>query len=218
MTRNIPLEMGWDALILADQARGLRRTAQASRSRRSRPQRDRIRSTLYFDLIAARSGSARIVNVGYGGDLEDDRPLRRLVARPDAIPETDTVPVAEARAACTLPLPLFYGTMARFLGHFSRDLELIPLEEAVRRITPLPAERAQLARIGACCATGAFARSSVVFDPDDDRRPAGHCSSPKPPSGIVHVFVNGEPVVEDGVYDPSANAGRALRVQRVARR
>jgi N-acyl-D-amino-acid deacylase len=213
VTRNIPLEMGWDALVVADQIEGLTDRAGDTIAEIA-ARRNQDPEGLYFDLIAATGGSARIVNVGYGGDLENDEPLRRLIARPDAIPETDTVPVA-GPGGISLPLPLFHGTMARFLGHFSRELELITLEEAVRRITSLPARRTQLADRGVLREQAAA--DLVVFDPATigDQ---GTLLEPRPPSGIVHVFVNGVPVVEDGVYDPSANAGRALRVRRAVAR
>ena len=51
--------------------------------------------------------------------------------RPDAIPETDTVPVV-VNGRLTLPLPMFWGTMPRFLARFSRDLELLPFEQRSR--------------------------------------------------------------------------------------
>ena len=76
---------------------------------------------LYFDLLAASGGEARLVNDGYGGDFQDEAPLRRLAARPDAIPETDTA-VVPVHGKLTLPLPMFWGTMPRFIARFSRDL------------------------------------------------------------------------------------------------
>jgi N-acyl-D-amino-acid deacylase len=108
-----------------------------------------------------------------------------------------------------LPLPLFHGTMARFLGHFSRDLGLVPLEQAVRRISALPAERLRLPGRG-LLREGAFA-DLVVFNPATvaDR---GSYFDPEPPVGIEHVFVNGEHVVSEGAYDAARRAGRALRV------
>jgi N-acyl-D-aspartate/D-glutamate deacylase len=144
-------------------------------------------------------------------DLKQDAGLtvlRRLVARADAIPETDTVPIAVPGRGLQLPLPLFHGTMARFLGHFSRDLALVPLEQAVHRITELPARRTGLSDRGVVRA-GAFA-DLTVFDPASiaDR---GTYLDPQPPAGISHVFVNGRPVVRDGRYDAELLPGRALR-------
>ena len=207
VTRNIPLEMGWEALYLADEAPGFagargRSLAAVAAERGSDP------FDLYFDLIAASGGAARIVNDGYGGDAQDDRPLRRLVARPDAIPETDTAVVPEG-GRLTLPLPMFWGTMPRFLGHFSRDLQLISLPEAVRRMTGLPARRARLTGRGELTA-GAYA-DLVLLDLDElgDR---GTFLDPEQPGGVEWVFVNGKPVVRERSYDPSDAPGRALRV------
>src|SRR5262249_7470669 len=154
VTRNVLLEMGWDALYLADAAPGFedargQTLGEAARARAADP------FDLYFDLLLASRGAARIVNDGYGGGAADDGPLRRLVQRPDAIPETDTVPVV-ANGRIALPLQLFWGTMPRFLARFSRELELVPFEQAVARITSLPAGRARLADRGEL-RPGAFA-------------------------------------------------------------
>jgi N-acyl-D-aspartate/D-glutamate deacylase len=163
---------------------------------------------VYFDLVASSGGQAQFVNVGYGGDLEDDGPLQRVLARPDAMPETDTVPVPGANGGVHVGLPLFYGTMARFLGRYSRDLGIVPLEQAVARITSLPAERVRLHDRGSL-RVGAFA-DMTVFDPAEIGE-RGTLLDPEPAGGIPHVFVNGEPVVRDGTYDPARRVGRALR-------
>jgi N-acyl-D-aspartate/D-glutamate deacylase len=200
--------MGWDALLLADPAsqeftphRG-ESLGSVARSRGRDPY------DLYFDVLLASGGHAQIVNVGYGGDFQDESPLHRLVARADAIPETDTVPVPKPDGRLHLNLPLFYGTMARFLGHFSRDLGLMPLEEAIHRMTELPARRLRLHDRGVL-RTGAYA-DVTVFDPATigDR---GTYLDPQPAGGIRYVFVNGQPVVEDGAYHPDRRTGSVVR-------
>ena len=208
VTRNVLLEMGWDALHLADAVPGFeqdrgRTLADTARERAADP------FEVYFDLLLASGGAARIVNDGYGGDAADERPFRRLVVRPDAIPETDTVPVV-VNGRLTLPLPLFWGTMPRFLARFSRELELLPFEHAVARITSVPARRARLADRGEL-RPGAFA-DVVLLDLGalGDR---GSFLEPEAPAGIEWVFVNGEPVVSEGVYDPAPLPGRALRAR-----
>jgi dihydroorotase/N-acyl-D-amino-acid deacylase len=208
VTRNIPMEMGWENLILAEA--GAKEfdddcnetLAAVARTRGTDPY------SVLFDLLLASGGGARIVNVGYGGDFEDETPLRRLAARPDAIPETDTVPVPVPGRGLQLPLPLFHGTMARFLGHFARDLGLFSVEQAVHRMTALPARRVRLERRGVL-QEGAHA-DVVVFDPTvvGDR---GTYLAPEPPAGIEHVFVNGRPVVFEGGYDPERLPGQVLR-------
>ena len=152
------------------------------------------------------------MNDGYGGDAQDDAPLRRLVTRSDAIPETDTV-VIPADGKLTVPLPMFWGTMPRFLGRFSRDLELVPLARAIQRITQLPARRARLAGRGELV-PGAFA-DVVLFD-WDRVGDAGTFLDPEPATGIEWVFVNGRPVVRETTYDSACLAGRALRARQAA--
>ena len=211
VTRNVLLEMGWDAIFLADEVPGLDQVRGKSIAELARDwSRDPFE--LYFDLLDASEGRARIVNDGYGGNAQDDRPLQRLAARPDAIPETDTVLLA-ANGSFAVPLPMFWGTMPRFLARFSRELELVPLPQAIQRITQLPARRARLAGRGELT-PGSFA--DVVLLDWDTLSDAGTFLDPEPARGVDWVFVNGEPVVGDGVYDPSGLPGRALRSRSTA--
>jgi N-acyl-D-aspartate/D-glutamate deacylase len=206
VTRNVLLEMGWDALYLADGPPGFE-TVRGDTLAAIAHERATDPFDVYFDLLLASGGTARIVNDGYGGEREDEAPLRRLVQRPDAIPETDTVPVT-VNGKVALPLPLFWGTMPRFLGRFSRELELLTLEDAVARITSVPARRTRLADRGEL-RPGAFA--DVVLLDFDTVGDGGTFLEPEAPSGVEWVFVNGQPTVSGGTYDPSRLPGRALR-------
>jgi len=104
--------------------------------------------------------------------------------------------------------PRTYGTFARVLGHYGRDLGLFPFSEAVRRMTQQPADVFRLAGRGRLI-PGAFA-DLVVLDPATvaDRATFEH---PHQVSvGVSHVVVNGEVVVRDGAVT-SARPGRRLR-------
>jgi N-acyl-D-amino-acid deacylase len=90
--RNIVLDMGWDALLLADPASVQFEAYRGESIGAVARTQGRDPYDVYFDLIVASGGRAQIVNVGYGGNFEDDSPLRRLIVRSDAIPETDTIP------------------------------------------------------------------------------------------------------------------------------
>jgi N-acyl-D-amino-acid deacylase len=96
------------------------------------------------------------------------------------------------------------------LGHYCREVGLFPLEEAIRRMTGLPAERFGLTNRG-CIKPGAYA-DLCVFDPDRviDRATFEHPTVPA--AGIAHVLVNGIPVWQDGAHT-DARPGRALRRQ-----
>jgi len=208
VTRNIILDMGWEALLLAEPASEAFLPFRGESIGGVARSQGRDPYDVYFDLLVTSGGRAQIVNVGYGGDFQDEGPLHRLIARPDAIPETDTVPVLRPNGRVHLNLPLFYGTMARVLGRFSRDLGLLRMEDAIHRITALPAGRLRLRDRGVL-QEGAYA-DITVFDPTTigDR---GSYLDPEPAGGIVHVFVNGQPVVQNGRYHPDRLAGRVLR-------
>ena len=106
------------------------------------------------------------------------------------------------------PHPRAYGNFARLLGKYVRDEKIIPTEEAVRRLTTLPAENLKLDRRGAL-KPGHFA-DVVVFDPTKIQ---DHATFDKPhqyATGVVHVFVNGTQVLKNGEHT-GAKPGRVVR-------
>jgi N-acyl-D-amino-acid deacylase len=103
--------------------------------------------------------------------------------------------------------PRAYGNFARLLGRYVREERLVTLEEAVRRLTSLPAENLGLDRRGRL-APGYFA-DVVVFDPATIADRATFEEPHQFAVGVKHVLVNGVPVLRDGVYT-AARPGRAL--------
>lgn len=106
------------------------------------------------------------------------------------------------------PHPRAYGNFARLLGKYVRDEKLISLEEAIRRLSALPADNLKLARRGRLV-TGNFA-DVVVFDPQRIEDHATYDNPHQFASGVVHVFVNGVPVLRNGIHT-GAKPGRVLR-------
>jgi len=94
------------------------------------------------------------------------------------------------------PHPRLWGTFPRVLGHYARDLGLMPLERAVHKMTGLPARRFGLHQRGMLRA-GWFA-DLTVFDPANVIDNATYDHPTRPASGIVHVFTNGTPVWDEG--------------------
>jgi N-acyl-D-amino-acid deacylase len=104
--------------------------------------------------------------------------------------------------------PRTYGAFARLLGKYVRDEKLIPLEEAIRRLTSLPATNLKLQGRG-LLAPGHFA-DVVVFDPAAIRDNATFDRPHQYATGVVHVFVNGQQVIRDGEHT-GALPGRVVR-------
>lgn len=106
------------------------------------------------------------------------------------------------------PHPRSYGNFARLLGRYVRDEKLVPLEEAIRRLTSLPAGNLKLQRRGRL-APGHYA-DVVVFDPAKIQDHATFENPHQYATGVVHVFVNGTQVLQDGEHT-GAKPGRVVR-------
>lgn len=106
------------------------------------------------------------------------------------------------------PHPRTYGSFARLLGKYVREERIIPLEEAVRRLTSLPATNLRIRDRGRLAA-GYFA-DVVVFDPVTIQDRATFKSPHQYATGMQHVFVNGGHVIRDGEHT-GAKPGRVVR-------
>jgi N-acyl-D-amino-acid deacylase len=104
--------------------------------------------------------------------------------------------------------PRTYGNFARVLGHYVRDEKVIPMEEAIHKLTALPASNLKIVDRGKLEA-GFFA-DVVVFDPDTIADHATFNDPHQLATGMVHVFVNGEQVLKDGEHT-GAMPGRVVR-------
>jgi len=104
--------------------------------------------------------------------------------------------------------PRAYGNFARLLGRYVRDEKLVPLPEAIRRLTSLPAANLGLKDRGTL-AVGAFA-DVVAFDPAAIADKATYEQPHQYAVGMRHVVVNGVPVLRDGEHT-GATPGRALK-------
>jgi N-acyl-D-amino-acid deacylase len=106
------------------------------------------------------------------------------------------------------PHPRSYGTFVRVLGKYVREEQVLRLEEAVRKMTSLPAQR--LGRYDLGLVRPGCVADLVIFDPEQvaDRatfqQPHQFCA------GVNYVVVNGQIVVEEA-QDTGAKAGRVLR-------
>ena len=106
------------------------------------------------------------------------------------------------------PHPRAYGNVARLLGKYVRDAKLIPLEEAVRRLTSFPAQNLKIKRRG-ILKPGYYA-DVVIFDPAKVKDLATYKKPHQYSQGVADVFVNGVQVIKDGTHTGNT-PGRVVR-------
>jgi dihydroorotase len=136
--------------------------------------------------------------------------IESAVAAPGVIIASDGVPFVNGRAH-----PRGAGTYARVLGHYVRERHALPLMEALRKMTLLPAQRLE----GFCPAMKRKGRLQVgsdaditVFDPDTVLDRATFADPAQGSAGIPFVLVGGEFVVRDGELLEDAMPGTPVRV------
>jgi N-acyl-D-amino-acid deacylase len=106
------------------------------------------------------------------------------------------------------PHPRAYGNFARLLGKYVREEKVIPMEDAIRKLTSLPAENLKINERG-WLKDGYYA-DVVVFDPATISDHATFAEPHQYATGMVHVFVNGEQVLEEGEHT-GATPGRFVK-------
>jgi len=106
------------------------------------------------------------------------------------------------------PHPRAYGNFSRLLGKYVRDEKVISLEEAIRKLTHLPAENLKIEKRG-LLKEGYYA-DVVLFDPDKIKDNATFKDPHQYATGMIHVFVNGQQVLKDGEHT-GATPGRIVR-------
>jgi N-acyl-D-amino-acid deacylase len=131
---------------------------------------------------------------------EDD--VSRVVQDPQAMIGSDGLPT-EGK-----PHPRLYGTMPRVIQEYVREKGVLTLEDAVRKMTSLPAKQHRISDRG-LLRPGYFA-DAVLFEPATVADVATYEDPRRYPAGIECVIVNGQVAVEGGAQT-DARAGQMLR-------
>jgi len=214
-------EGGWEAMMqrLADGAQRSRIVAEADEALEARfggPQGVFLPETQaeLTDVMAetgATSGGDAVVRILTREESSPTSILR--FGREDDLAAILAHPTTSIACDCdpsdgSASHPRGYGTFPRVLGRYVRELGVLTWEEAVRKMTGLPAATIGMVDRGVL-APGMVA-DVVVFDPETVIDHATYAEPTLPSEGIVHVLVNGEWALRDGVAT-GARAGRALR-------
>lgn len=181
---NVPL--GWEMIRVGDKT--IPEAAQAA---------GKTPFDYYADLlIETRLGVACLALIG------NEENVQTILKHPAQMVGSDGILVGAQ------PHPRGWGSHAKFLAHYTRDLGLLTWEEAIRKMTSAAARR-----IG-CLDRGilrpGFAADIVVFDPDRIRDTATYEAPRQHPEGIPYVLVNGVLVVDNSQVT-GETPGRALR-------
>jgi N-acyl-D-amino-acid deacylase len=128
--------------------------------------------------------------------------VREIMTHPAHMVGSDGVLVGDR------PHPRGYGTFPRYLAHYARELGILRLEQAVRKMTSLPAQRLGLPDRGLL--RPGMAADVVCFDPERVQDTATYDDPHRAPDGIPYVLVNGVVVIDDSDHT-GALPGRALR-------
>jgi len=157
-----------------------------------------------MDLVIADS-----TRVGTAYFMMSEENIKRQIALPYLSFGSDAEsPATEGVFLKSSTHPRAYGNFSRLLGKYVRDEKVIPLEEAIRKLTSLPASNLKISKRGQL-AQGYFA-DLAIFDP---AKIQDHATFEKPhqySTGMVHVFVNGKQVLQDGEHT-GATPGRVVR-------
>ncbi len=134
-----------------------------------------------------------------------EQDVSRILAHPHTMIGSDGgVPAMGAG----VPHPRNYGTFARVLAYFVREQGVLTFEEAIRKMTSLPAQRLHLDSRGVLM-PGAYA-DLAVLDPGSVQALATFANPHQLATGVVHVFVNGTAVMRNG--EPTgARPGQVLK-------
>lgn len=157
-----------------------------------------------FDILLECSGRVSVVYFTIG-----DEDIERIMKHPAVMIGSDSSAVAaEGPLAKGKPHPRSFGTFVRVLGHYSRDLGTITLQEAVRKMTSMPAQKMRLWDRGLL--RPGMKADIVVFNPDTVADRATYKDPFQYPTGIEYVFVNGRLTVKQGTH-LGTKAGAVLR-------
>lgn len=147
-------------------------------------------------VVADQLGTMCVVHEG------DETNVRAIMAHPAQMAGSDGLLTGER------PHPRAFGTFARYLGHYARELGTVPLPQMVHKMTGAPAQRLGLTDRGRI-SVGARA-DLVCFDAETIIDRASYTDPRQPAVGVEHVWVNGTAVL-DHAAPTGARPGTALR-------
>lgn len=191
---------GWNGIVLGSASGPAKQYAGMRLVDIAKKRGDKDPADTAITLMAMENGKISGV---FHNQSEDD--VRLVMKRPWVSVGSDGAAVNLVKPANSHPRA--YGTNVRVLGHYVRDLGVLSLEEAVRKMTSLPAQILGLRDRGML--REGYAADVVLFDAAKVRDVATYEKPRAYPEGVPYVIVNGTIVIDDGKHT-GARPGRAL--------
>jgi N-acyl-D-aspartate/D-glutamate deacylase len=193
--------IGWDEILIATcpspEVEGLSLAELAARRRK--PAADAM-----LDLLIEHGGAVSMVMFT---QAEDN--VRKALKQPYVMIGSDSLGLAGGHGPhAGRPHPRMYGTFPRVLGRYAREAGLFSYEDAIAKMTGMPAAKLDL-RMRGLVHQGCFA-DLALFDPETVADTATFEAPRRYPTGIPYVIVNGNVVVDGGEFN-HCSAGRILR-------
>jgi N-acyl-D-amino-acid deacylase len=194
---NFSAILGWENIYVSSVASNANRSCEGKSLAQIAAERGVEPVDAACDLLAEEELAVGMIAFGL-----DERDIRTILRHPFISVITDGL------LSGGKPHPRAYATSARVLGRYAREQAVISLEDAVRKLTSLPASKARLRRKGLLVV--GFDADIVVFDPAIILDTNSYEDPMRHPVGIEHVVVNGTLVVRNGVHT-GARPGRTVR-------
>jgi len=157
-----------------------------------------------MDLVIA--DGSRVGTVYF---LMSEENIKKQIALPYMSFDSDAGSLApEGLFLKSNPHPRAYGNFSRLLGKYVRDEKVIPLEDAIRKLTSLPASNLKIKKRGSLIE--GYHADLAIFDLEKIQDHATFAEPHQYSTGMVHVFVNGEQVLKDGEHT-GALPGQVVR-------
>ena len=190
--KDYPRASCWDNVIISSAGRGGNKWMQGKSISDISKSLDKTPLTSLFDLLVEEN-----LDVGAIFFLMNEENLMSILKRPYTMIGTDSAARSfDGITAKGMPHPRGFGAFPRVLGQYVREQEIIPLSEAVYKMTGLPAKIFRINNRG-IIKKGFFA-DITVFDPMKVNAAADFSNPFQKPEGIYHVFINGIPALLDG--------------------
>lgn len=198
---NIYHNAGWDKIVVAMVQSEEGKTMEGKSVAELAAESNQEPFDLVLDLLAAENGS-----VGMFAETMSEENVIRFLSLPFSMVGSDGNPTEVGK-----PHPRVYGTFPRIVRRYVRELGVLSLEEAIKKMSWLPAQRLGLKDLGAIN-VGLWA-NAVLFDPKNFADTATYDDPRRFPEGLSAVMVNGE-IVIDGPDYTFVTSGKFIRGHR----